>query len=155
MKNINITLHPLSVLAGMALLGITLIATSAFAPQGSSSTRDVSAIEVVSDPHPRDYVRIVEGTAYTVPSGKIFVPTAFGSNQWAFAGRSPRATYMLMANDVEVWREYKHGSNSGSEVAPNEMTATIPMGLSFAEQTLVSVSEYSGTGVLLGYLVDA
>jgi hypothetical protein len=158
MKQINITIHPFSALIGAAIVCLTMLTVGAVTVQGSSSTRDVSAIEVVSDPHPRDFVRIVEGSAYTVPSGKVLVPTAFGSNQWSLVGGvSPSATYVVLANSVEVWREYKHGSNLGTEVAPNEMTATIPTGLSFAEQTLVSVSEYSptSTGVLLGYLVDA
>ena len=78
MKQIKITIHPFSALIGAAIVCLTMITVGAVTVQGSSSTRDVSAIEVVSDPHPRDYVRIVAGTPYTVPAGKVLVVKQLG-----------------------------------------------------------------------------
>ena len=76
MKNIQITLQPLSLLVGAGLLGIMLITTGAFTPQGTASARDVSATEIVGTFNPRTVVRIVEGSPYTVPAGKLLVLTA-------------------------------------------------------------------------------
>jgi hypothetical protein len=161
MEDLHITIHPFSALIGAALVCLTMLTVGAIAVQGSSSTRDVSAIEIVSDPHPREFVRIVEGAPYTVPSGKILVPTAFGSNTWALNGSAPRALYKITADGIEVWKEMKIGQTLSNvwAFAPNEMTAVIPTGLAFVEQTLVSVIEEWGsptsTAILLGYLVDA
>ncbi|HIF42241.1 MAG TPA: hypothetical protein EYQ74_14245, partial [Planctomycetes bacterium] len=79
MKQLNITIHPFSALAGMALLGLVWVTAGAMPLQGSSSTRDVSAIENVNEPHPRDYVQIFEGAPYTVPQGKLLVIKQVGN----------------------------------------------------------------------------
>ena len=159
MKNIQLTIHPFSALIGAALVCLTMLTVGAIAVQGSSSTRDVSAIENVNDVHPRDFVRIVEGAPYTVPSGKILVPTAFGSNTWGTIGATYLADYSITADGIEVWHEIKHGRTQSSvyAFAPNELTAVIPTGLALVEQTVVSVIENDSTsiGILLGYLVDA
>ena len=81
MKQLNITIHPFSALAGMALLGLVWVTAGAMPLQGSSSTRDVSAIEDVNDVHPRDCVIIRLGQPYVVPVGRLLVITAFGCGQ--------------------------------------------------------------------------
>jgi hypothetical protein len=144
MKQLNITIHPFSALAGMALLAIVLVTASAMPLQGSSSTRDVSAIENVNEPHPRDAVRVVEGSPYTVSTGRLLVVTGMGT---------------LHAQSSNIYVEF-----DGSTVLTTEAheydgsVASVPFGLVAAGGQVVSVTDgsHSGNyGVLLGYLVDA
>jgi len=88
MKPISLALHPTSALAGMVLLALVWVTAAAMPSQGSSSTRDVSAIEDINSVHPRDYVRFSGSQPYVVPAGKILVATAHGfsnkvSGGWA------------------------------------------------------------------------
>jgi hypothetical protein len=143
MKNIHITLHPLSVLAGMALLGFPLIATGAFAPQGSSSDRDVSAIENVNEPHPRDYVRVDGATPFTVPTGKLFHLTGLGGtsnvggNVWCVVDNS---------NVAEVYAGVSEGSHCSLKA--------VPPGHTFSSGQIMTLAG-SPYAVAMGYLVDA
>ena len=75
MKQVNISIHPFSALVGMAVLSMVWVSAAAMPLQSSSSDRDVSAIENVNEPHPRDFWRLDYGNTYTVPSGKILVVT--------------------------------------------------------------------------------
>ena len=96
MKNINITLQPLSLLVGAAIVGLSLVTSGAFTPQGSSSTRDVSAIEITNQPSPNDYFSIRAGTPYVVPSGKTFVLTGLGkTGPSGYAGLSVDGQVLL------------------------------------------------------------
>jgi len=88
MKNIQITLQPLSLIVGAALLGIMLITTGAFAPQGTASARDVTATEDVNSFAPREAIRIASGDSYTVPEGKLFVPTSIASQTTGYVNDS-------------------------------------------------------------------
>jgi hypothetical protein len=54
-------------------------------------------VRLTYGPHPRDYVRIVEGTPFVVPPGKHFVPTALGSNNSTLY-----PTYELRADGISV-----------------------------------------------------
>ena len=55
MKPVQLTLHPSSALAGAFLLALCLVTLGAFTPQGSSSARDVSLIQNITEPSPLDY----------------------------------------------------------------------------------------------------
>jgi hypothetical protein len=78
MKNIQITLQPLSLIVGAALLGITLITTGAFAPQGSSTQRDINYTQIIEGSWMRiDSLAGSGQTTYVVPTGKAFVVTSY------------------------------------------------------------------------------
>jgi hypothetical protein len=147
MKNINITLHPFSVLTGMALLGFGLIATGAFAPQGSSGQRDVSAMENVNEPRPADYVRIDDHTPYTVPADKFFVLTALGCDTYASGLR------VQVLVDGVIWFEGQGYLGSASA----DSIHLVPPGVVVAGGSTIEL--YDGnpnyTGIGLGYLTDA
>jgi hypothetical protein len=85
----TITLHPVSLAVGAAALGGVLWLVSAVqapASTGAATARAVSQIpltisnpiEVKGVPVPGNAVRIVEGTPYVVPAGRILVLTALG-----------------------------------------------------------------------------
>jgi len=141
MKNIQITLQPLSLIVGAGLLGIMLITTGAFTPQGTASARDVSATEIVGAFNPRTVVRITEGTTYTVPVGKAFVLTAVSQQGYLGSG--------------EVWVEIKVNGSTELYARVNEPYA-VPTGFVFTSGS--TIETYTGTsyfGTCHGYLVDA
>jgi hypothetical protein len=147
MKQINITIHPFSALIGAAIVCITMLTVGAVTVQGSSSTRDVSAMENVNDPHPRDYVRIDEGTAYTVPTGKILVIT--GGNSLSGLGSDDGR---ILFNGVPIVGFMLSGSN----FAVGCPGVTFSKGLAAPSGTVVSLSHGNyGPIVCWGYLVDA
>ena len=152
MKQLNITIHPFSALAGMALLGLVWVTAGAMPLQGSSSTRDVSAIEVVSDPHPRDYVRVQEGTPYTVPSGRIFVGKGMG-----FADNPGSSAFSLtmQVNGASVISEYGWHANNAAGMWHDKKLTEIPLGVTAQAGDVVSASSSRPDGVVIGYLVDA
>jgi len=78
MKNISINIHTPSALVGV-LLTCTVLVSSA-AVQGSSSIipGHLSRVKMIGQAAPQEMVQISEGTAYTVPSGKLFVLTGLG-----------------------------------------------------------------------------
>ena len=143
MKQLNIAIHPFSALAGMALLGLVWVTAGAMPLQGSSSTRDVSAIEVVSDPHPRDYVRMDGTTPYTVPTGKLFHLTGLGDLQ-----ASSKWVDFYIDGQVAM-RTFVVPSGGTSCIVAN----TTP-GVVAASGSILTVFGPT-TPVAIGYLVDA
>ena len=139
MKQININIHPFSALAGMALLGLVLVTAGAMPLQGSSSTRDVSAIENVNEPHPRDYVRIKEGTPFVVPSGKCLVVKSL-----SYSTYNGSTHVQLRINGVDAYSGTMVGGKS--EITPGF--------LAVAGES-VSVHRDGVIALALGYLVDA
>ena len=142
MKQLNITIHPFSALAGMALLGLVWVTAGAMPLQGSSSTRDVSAIEVVGNPHPRDFWRLDWGNTYTVPSGKFLVVTTGGHSVNVGNG-----AVTLVADGIRV-AHFLYGFGPANEIHH----------LAFKAGTAMSLDDgYTGNGTphVLGYLVDA
>ena len=141
MKNIQITLQPLSLIVGAGLLGIMLITTGAFTPQGTASARDVSATEIVGPFNPRTAIRVTEGTPYTVPTGKRFVLTTLarigGGSAWNFSVR------VNGVDDIFTTIGY-----DPKEVAP---------GFVYSEGTVIEayIGHSSTSARVLGYLVDA
>ena len=138
MKNIQITLQPLSLIVGAGLLGIMLITTGAFAPQGTASARDITATEDVNSFNPKTAVRITSDAPYTVPAGKLFVLTSNGKIA------ASNGYFYVLADGVYQFDGY------GSALEP------IANGPTYSEGTVVSIDiGGNGVGVLYGYLVDA
>jgi hypothetical protein len=146
MKQLNITIHPFSALAGMALLGLVWVTAGAMPLQGSSSTRDVSAIDIVSDPHPRDFVRIVKGSPYTVPAGKVLVVKQLGL---IAQGTSTNGLITLSIDGVVVATSNHHYMND-LQLHDYEPGLAAQAG----SQVAVATSSNYPAGAL-GYLVDA
>jgi hypothetical protein len=163
MKQINITIHPFSALAGMALLGLVLVTAGAMPMQGSSSTRDVSAIENVNDPHPRDFVRIVEGAPFSVPAGKVFVGTGTRHTSLIGHGNGTGQYAIVVAFDgVQVLALYSRFAHGGASPPIAFGNLDIPTGFSAVAGTVITVDGVNESptmddagGCLLGYLVDA
>lgn len=75
-----ITIHPGSALAGAA---IVVLVGALSAQQVVGRLLDVRIVRPVIaqvDPHPRDFVRIVEGQPFAVPSHRRLVVTSLGHN---------------------------------------------------------------------------
>jgi hypothetical protein len=150
MKQINITIHPLSALAGMALLGLVWVTAGAMPLQGSSSTRDVSAIEVVSPWPSKDVVRIYDTGSYVVPAGKNLVLTALGN---LGIGGAPRI--LIDGNtEIQVNWHVNYGTGQGMSWPSNAFTSMLdlpaPGLIALSGQTVSTVE-----GRAWGYLVDA
>ena len=72
----TITIHPLSLAVGAVFAAVILFSMS------QSTTPMSQRIEY--GPQPKDFVRVQEGQPWTVPAGKVFVPTALGTaDQWS------------------------------------------------------------------------
>ena len=143
MKQLNITMHPFSALAGMALLGLVWVTAGAMPLQGSSSTRDVSAIEDVNGPRAANAVAVYEGVAYTVPSGKSLVVTGIG---------------LISGANGDVYVKFDSVSVLAAEAGSVTQALThVPFGLVAKSGQIVSALSPppSAWCVILGYLVDA
>jgi hypothetical protein len=84
--------HVPSVLAGLGLGA--LFQLGALQPRSPASFQ---APALRFGPHPRDFVRIVEESPFTVPDGSFFVPTALGGT-----GTYPSTTFTLRADGAAV-----------------------------------------------------
>ena len=143
MKQIQLTIHPFSALIGAALVCLTMLTVGAIAVQGSSSTRDVSAIEDVNSPRAANAVAVYEGVAYTVPSGKSLVVTGIG---------------LISGANGDVYVKFDSVSVLCAE--PGSMyhsLVPVPFGLVAKSGQIVKAytPPSSDWGVILGYLVDA
>lgn len=120
--------------------------------QSVPADRDVQAVLDTSQPHPRDFVRIQQGTPFTVPAGRILVVTGMG-----FATSPGFASYTLAIeiDGVAVLTEY-HWAHLGSSGAVNGPSlTTLPQGVVAAEAQVVTAASTLTDCVLLGYLADA
>ena len=71
----TITLHPGSALAGAALVVLAGVLSAQQVVPRFFGVVVKGPVEAHVAPHPRDFVHVREGTPYTVPAGKLFVPT--------------------------------------------------------------------------------
>jgi hypothetical protein len=154
MKQINITIHPFSALAGMALLGLVFVTAGAMPMQGSSSTRDVSAIEVVSPWPSHDVVRIYDTSPYVVPAGKNLVLTALGNNDSNLSLPGTPRILIDGNTEIQVYWHTQFGTGSGMSWSANAFTSMLdlpaPGLIALSGQTVSTVQ-----GRAWGYLVDA
>ena len=144
MKNINITLQPLSLLVGAAIVGVSLVTSGAFTPQGSASDRDVNAIEITNQPNPNEHFGIWEGAPYVVSSGKTFVLLSLGSTN----GMSYSQLFFDGGLQLTAFAsEYPGNATTIKTVAPG---ITAP-----GNTTITVVGNSNANGVAYGYLIDA
>ena len=107
MKPVQLTLHPSSALAGAFLLALCLVTLGAFAPQGSSSARDIDAIEILNTTQSHDnFVRIAGAADYVVPAGYRLVITGLGG------ATNPEDAMILVDGVVKVQITYHSETQS-------------------------------------------
>ena len=143
MKNINITLQPLSLLVGAAIVGLSLVTSGAFTPQGSASARDVNTIAIEGQHNPKDVFFISEGTPYTVPAGKVITLLSAGG-----VGVVEGSYFLYLSVNGSPWNELTQGGNS--------IFRPVPVGLTFPETTTLTPSDNKPcTATIAAYLTDA
>jgi hypothetical protein len=148
MKNIQITLQPLSLLVGAALLVVTLITTGAFAPQGSASQRDVHFTQSA-----RTWVRVDAApggaeTLYVVPPGKVFTLTYVMTPHCSGAG----SYVSLKKSDGTGFWGIGEGYNNGYYGRDQAITGD---SLVLQPGEIVGVRNCNGNAFAVGYLTDA
>jgi hypothetical protein len=147
MKQVNISIHPFSALVGMAVLSIVWVSAAAMPLQGSSSDRDVSAIENVNDPHPRDYVILRGNQPYTVPSGRLLVLTSAGRNDtWSMS-------VTVWVDGVQEVYVVGFGTGNGWSVSTSSVIDLGAPGLVVQSGQVVEM--FAEADRAWGYLVDA
>jgi hypothetical protein len=144
----TIQLHPLSLLAGVGIALLGLVAMGQTSVPNRPLLDHSSMFSQVA--HPRDWVVIKEGTTYTVPVGKLLVITALGDHLGSCG-----ATYLnfngvrvLTSLSVECSAAYTEGTVFMEEV---------PIGLRASSGDVVTLTHQVSPGVARawGYLVDA
>ena len=138
----QISIHPFSALVGMAVLSMVWVTAAAMPLPGSSSDRDVSAIEVVSDPHPRDYVILRGDQPFEVPAGRLLVLTSAGRYDASGGGYCT----VYVDGQLEVMTIAHFGSSSSSVVELGAPGLVVQSG-----QVVTLVAQERAWG----YLVDA
>jgi hypothetical protein len=133
------------ILLGILVGGIALLTMSQGGPPSVGAT-STPKIEVV--PHPRQMIRIREGTPFSVPAGKVLVLTALGTTVGGGSGDSVQ--YMVdghQEGQTSAWRN--------STIAPSSMTE-LPEGRSVQAGSTVAIHSTLGgnEGRLWGYLTD-
>src|SRR5689334_21621039 len=123
-------IHPLSVLLGLALAALCFVTMSQTPVIGPAAIR----IEYI--PHPRDMVKIREGTPYVVPAGKLFVLTALGSTYPVSGGE--RVRLFVNGQDEALTRlsnSYNGSSPSSSDIVP------VPPGFTVGAGSVITLLE--------------
>ena len=150
-------LHPASLAVGAALaIGVALLSAQQIVGSPAIVVRRVIEPVVTHEgAHPRDWVRVVEGTPYTVPPGRILAVTGT-RHLGAFRGGALSGDHQLTVNVdfngslvVVAHSRWSYQSNNGQSGGNGDLD--IPPGLAASEGTVVTVTN----GILLGYLVDA
>jgi hypothetical protein len=148
----KIELHPVSLAVGSGVAALAFLAMSQ-APVTPVAVRGVQYAA-----HPRDYVQIEEGTPFVVPAGKLFVPTAIGTQPPMLVS----ATWELLSFTVDgvvQFSSWKALVGNGQEVVGNGSSMRgLPTGLAVPSGALVEVRD-SNSSVLdsrvWGFLADA
>ena len=148
----KLTIDIPSALITLSAVGIAAVLAGAAPIQATAGGRDVQAVEDLSRPHPRDFVRIQQGADFTVPAGRILVISAM-----AFADNpGANAFYQTIeVNGTPILSEYgHHGSHYSAETHDQKITA-IPHGVAIPAGDVVRATSNRDDCVLLGHLVDA
>lgn len=120
--------------------------------QSVPADRDVQAVLDTSQPHPRDFVRIQQGTPFVVPSGSILVikGMSFASNP------SANAWWQTIEIDgAAAFSEYGWHVNNAAGMWHDQKVTNIPLGVTASEGETVTATSNRTDCVLLGYLADA
>jgi len=142
MKNLN--LHPMSALVGAGVVLLAGVLSAQHVANRFVSVRVLETPTLEIAPHPRDAVRIYEGTSFTVPSGRILIVNALGSLSYSDQQLG------LSINGVQVMAGDANSTSGG--------ICRVPFGLTAGAGDVVDVWDAGGSptaGFLLGYLVDA
>ncbi len=152
-----ITLHPLSIAVGAALLGIILMTSGAVQVQalvGSPSR----PLVIAGVPTPAQMVWVPEDQPLVVPKDKVFVATGIASTANNTDGGHKVIEVQFDGTTVLLGTLSRPSGSNISGSGPS--IPQIPPGLVAKAGTTVSVKESSSTAanpakaVLLGYLAD-
>jgi len=92
-------LSPTSVLVGALLAGVVFLSMA--------QTTVATPLRVEYIPHPRDYLRIADGSIYTVPVGKVLVLAGVGT---ALGTGANNVSVMINATYTELFFTYSGAS---------------------------------------------
>lgn len=143
-----------STLLGAAFAVLLVIAIGAQSPIPVLKCRvphaNEQVIKVKGIPAPEDMVRIIEGSPFVVPEGRVFVATGVGVDHEVAPGRAE-----IRFDGVSVfyrqWRNIFGGANGFAS------ESSVPPGLVAPPGTVVTVDNSLGAtykAILLGYLAD-
>jgi hypothetical protein len=140
----TIQLHPLSVLVGLGIALLGLVAMGQMAVPSRTALAHSSMFRQVA--HPRDWVVIKEGVPFLVPPGRILVLTGVGATKFsscAFGG-----TIRIDGSDAAEGSQYDNNGDASVH--------GLPVGLSARAGSTVEIDACAaGAGRAWGYLVDA
>jgi hypothetical protein len=125
-------IHPLSLVLGLALGVICLLAMSQVATP--------SNYRVEYGPLPREMVQIYQGTPVTVPPAKFLVVSGIGS---------PSVPVGVLTIDGHVEYVVAHNGSNSPSIKP------VPHGIAAAPGSVVEVTGASGGGRAWGYFASA
>ena len=136
------SLQPGSFLLGALTLGACLFLTSSRVAEDCH----LRSLLVQTAPQPRDHVRLLEGTPYQVPTGKVLTLKAYGIDG------------SLMGVNTQV-RVEVDGQPVGRLSTGNGEIREIPFGITTGEGSTVEIVKISTSAadlmVVYGYLSDA
>lgn len=140
----SIQLHPLVLLGGGAI-AVLAVVSLAQSPQPFTPVVSTRPPQLIV--HPRDYVQIIEGMPYTVPIGKLFVPTALGMSI-----RTGSGSVQLRVSGQYVCSNDAASGSTGTQPSMLE----VPRGLSIPAGSLVEVlgGQPGYPAQTWGYLTD-
>lgn len=144
-------------IAGIAAAGgLLLLMGAAQAIQPIKLFTINGPVEVTGIPRPDQLMRVVEGTPFVVPTGKLFVVTGLGSTGHAYAP-GPDKRVAISFNGTAVLEAMIYDwQGGGSYGGGGPAVPEVPRGLVAAEGTSVTVAdEGTDSGVALGFLADA
>jgi len=150
-----ITIHPGSALAGAAIVLLVSVLTAQQVVSRLVHVRIVDPIVAAPSPHPRDFVRVEEGTPFTVSLDRILVGTGLRHVSVVALntiGNPELRAITVQFNGQDVLTVHTKWHLWSSQTASGDGgERDIPPGPGGPEGTVVSVQG----GVLLGYLADA
>lgn len=147
MRCIQIEVHPLSMVMGalVTTAGLLFMSSASNVHGGFQRVAVVNPLAVQGIPAGRDYVRIVEGQPYTVPTSKRLILTGFGA---ALGNLSLLDLMIDGQTEIQVAARTTGG-----------FTRNLPPGFVVDSGSIVDLAQIGGTstpiGRAWGYLVDS
>jgi hypothetical protein len=141
--NRSLSLHPLSLVLGLAS-GVLILVSMSQAPPLNARNVNVQYL-----PDPRDYVQIREGVPYTVPAGKLLVMTALGQAALPPCGTEPPRT-ALKINGLQEATSWSGTCGGGGDLSS---VIRVADGFTAAAGSIVEVESIpAGAGRIWAYL---
>ncbi|GJM22523.1 MAG: hypothetical protein DHS20C15_24380 [Planctomycetota bacterium] len=155
-------------LAAVLVAIATLMLFSSMAPQGVFGPRPQVAgpqypvlgligghATIAGIPAPSQMHRVVEGSPFTVPAGKLFVVTGLGSTGYTLQATSSKRVQAFVNGTPALAALMTDWAGGGSYAGGGPAIPAVPPGFVVAEGETVSVEDPSiDAGVVLGYLAD-